>query len=586
MRNLPGCPDDIVLQLGLTLAQLGRHEEAEQPLREYLARHPGHREAVLTLAKTLAKRGGLEAATAMTEEYCRQQRGDIPALRQLGAVYLEAGRIEDAWRVCEQAISESSGGDEALFFKGTLLLFDGRFTEARDIYDSLYRKYPNDIQILFILSSICRECSDLDGAIAYARLILNKDRRNVPALLSLSTVMLDRDAPEARRLMEEAAAIAPNDLSVLVQKGVVLEFEGDKQGAWECVRSAIERGSDKIEAALVTASVAPAIGRTDEAIELLERLATRPGISSSDQRKLRFALTQLCDKAKQPDRAFGHAVIANRLKNARYDFNAHAREINRLKAVYSAAAVVSLPRSSIRSELPVFIVGMPRSGTSLLEQILSCHSKVHARGETTDISKVAERIPYYPDGARNLPQEKLDALAGGYLQRLREMAPTASRVTDKLPGNYMHLGFISQLFPGVRVLHCQRDPRDTCLSNYFLDFSSGLDFTYDLDSLARVYKVYHELMEHWKTALPIPILDVRYEELIADPRTLVKTILDFCGLEWEDACLDFHMSKRQAVTASYDQVRRPLYKSSVARWKPYARHLEPVSRILGLNDDS
>jgi hypothetical protein len=324
----------------------------------------------------------------------------------------------------------------------------------------------------------------------------------------------------------------------------------------------------------------------DEAIGLLERLANQPVISSADQRMLRFALANLCDKAKQYDRAFGHAIIANRLKNIRYDHNAEQMEVNRLKAVYAATAIASLPRSSIRSELPVFIVGMPRSGTSLLEQILSCHSKVYARGESTDITNLAAGIPYYPDGVRNLTQEKLDTLAGTYLQRLREMTSSATRVTEKLPGNYMHLGLISQLFPGARVLHCQRDPRDTCLSNYFIDFGTGLNFAYDLESLGLAYKAYQELMEHWKTVLPIPILDVRYEELVADPRTWVKTILDFCGLEWEDACLDFHKSKRQAVTASYDQVRKPLYKSSVARWKPYARHLEPVSRILGLKDDS
>jgi hypothetical protein len=366
----------------------------------------------------------------------------------------------------------------------------------------------------------------------------------------------------------------------------VLEFEGDKEGAWESTHMAIKRGSVSIEAAVIAANVAPAVGRTEEAIGLIEQIVARPGNSVANQRALHFALANLCDKAKQYDRAFNHAVIANRLKNIPQNINAHVVQVNSLKHVYAATAIASLPRSSVRSELPVFIVGMPRSGTSLMEQILSCHSQVHARGETTDVEKLADQIPYYPDGVRNLTQEKLDAMAGAYVQRLHDMAPSATRITDKLPGNYMYLGLISQLFPGARVVHCKRDPRDICLSNYFIDFGAGLGFTYDLETLAYTYKAYQELMEHWKQVLPIPILDVRYEEITADPHAQIKRILDFCGLEWEESCLNFHQSKRQVITASYDQVRQPLHKKSVARWKSYARHLEPVIRILGLHNDS
>jgi tetratricopeptide (TPR) repeat protein len=587
-RGLPGCPPDIALQLGLTLVKIGRTEEAAQPLREYLARDPGHRDATFTLARILAMKGESEAAS-LAEEYCRRNRGDILALSRLGAVYLELGRSDDAWRLCEQAMLESSGGTDALYFKAGLLTFEGRYAEAQDVYEQLIRIQPGNPQLLTMLANVCQQAGNryaADASIAYARAALQIDPRSIPALVSLSTSLIIRDTAEARRLMEQAVAIAPNDLSVLVLKGGVLEFEGDKQGAWECVRTALERGSLHTEAVLLAASVAPEIGRMEEAIELLERLINRPGISSVERRMLHFALVKLCDKARKYDQAFDHAVIANRLKNAWHDSNANMREMNRLKFVYSASAINSLPRSNVRSELPVFIVGMPRSGTSLLEQILSCHSKVHARGETTDVRSLAEGIPYYPDGVRNLTQERLDALAGTYVQRLRDMAPSATRVTDKLPGNYIYLGIISQLFPGARVLHCRRDPRDICLSNYFTEFATGHAHSYDLEFLAQVYKTYEELMEHWKAVLSIPILDVQYENLVEDPRAGIERILHFCGLEWEDACLNFHESKRQVVTASYDQVRRALYKSSKARWKNYARQLEPVSRILGLKDDA
>jgi tetratricopeptide (TPR) repeat protein len=583
--NLPGCPADVSLELGLTLAQLGRHVEAEKPLRRYLAQHPWHREAVLTLARILAMRADPEAA-ALAEAYCRQNRSDTQALCRLGAIYLDLGRIQDAWRLCDQVMQETSGGTDALFFKAALLTFDGRYLEARDVYEQIDRQHPDQPAVRIMLANACLQSGDLDAAMAYARAVLAMHPRSLPALKILCNVLLARDPAAARAVLEQAQALAPEDPSVQVLHGRVLEFEGDKQGAWECVRTAIEGGFADPEAAAVAAALAPTIGKTDQAITLLEQIVARAGLSTTDRRTLHFALVKLYDKAKQYDRAFAHANIANRMKHAPHDHRVHLLEINRLKAVYASDAIGSLPRSRVRSTLPLFIVGMPRSGTSLLEQILACHSRVHARGETQDIGNLAATIPYYPDGVRNLSQDRLDALSSAYLERLRAMAPSALRVTDKLPGNYVYLGFISQIFPDARILHCRRDPRDVCLSNYFTEFATGHSNAYDLESLAQVYKAYEELMQHWKSVLPIPILDVPYEELVAEPRTWVERVLSFCGLEWEDACLDFHKSKRLVVTASYDQVRKPLYKSSVGRWKNYARHLEPVSRILGLPDET
>jgi len=585
-RGLPGCPPNVTLELGFTYAQMGKLSEAEQLLREFLARNPNHREASLVLSKILVSSGETKAATVVSEEYCHRQPGDVAALLNLGGIYLESGQIKKAWHISDQATKVNPGGTDVLFFRAGLLKHDGRFTEARNVYEQLDRKNPGNPQILLALSEVCSDLSDKNASIAYTKAVLKLDPRNVKALLTLSSALIYQDSAEAWRLLEQAMAMAPNEPAVLVLKGELLEFGGDKLGAWECVKRIIENGSTDIRAVNVAASVAPAIGKSEEAITRLEQLVSRPEISFSDHRSLRFTLANLYDKAKQYDRAFEHAILANQMKNVRHDDNTHITQVSQLKGVYSAAGIASLSRSGNRSELPVFIVGMPRSGTSLVEQILSCHSKIHARGETSDIPAITETIPYYPDGARNLTQEKLDALADAHIKRLRGISPTAARFTDKLPGNFLLLGLIYQLFPGARVLNCRRDPRDVCLSNFMTDFGGGHEHSYNLESLARVCQSYQELMEHWKQVLPIPILDVRYEELVADPRSQVEKILKFCGLDWEDACLDFHKSARQVVTASYDQVRQPLYKKSIARWKNYARHLEPVNRILGLHDDT
>ena len=590
-RALPGCPPDITLNLGLALAGLGEWAKADEALGAYCARHPGHREATLTRGKALARQRNFQAAIDLVGGYSSRHPEDMPALIQLGMIQLQSGQIENAWRTCDQAMESAPDNTDVLMLKAALLMFEGRYEEARETYELLLQKRSRPEPRLYILvSQACRHTGDTDASIAYTRTALELEPLSIPALTTLSSMLLKTDPAEARALMEKAVAIAPNDPSVLVQKGRVLELEGDKEGAWEAVRTAIEAGSidsdAAADAAAVAAEIAPATGNSEEVIELLEKIIRRDGISTGDQRTLRFTLTRLCDKAKQYDRAFEHADIANRLKNAWFDRDGYRVEMDRLKAVYSKTTVDSLPRSGNQSELPVFIVGMPRSGTSLLEQILSCHSQVHARGETQEIGDIVAKIPYYPDGVRNLSREKLDALAGEHLQHLHETAPSASRITEKMPGNYKYIGIISQLFPGARIINCRRDPRSVCLSNYMIEFGRGLTYSYDLENLAHACREYQDLVQHWKTVLPIPVLDVRYEELVADPRTWVKKILDFCGLEWEDACLDFHKSKRQVITASYDQVRQPLYSSSVARWKHYERQLEPVSRILNLHDDT
>lgn len=587
-QTQPGCPPEVILELGLALAQLEKWPEAEQPLHEYCAHHPGHREATLTLGKALANQGKLENAMTMVEAWCRKQPRDMRALTQLGLIYLAAGRAQEAWSACNQAAATSPDEPETMFLKGELLMFDGRYEEARGHYESLVERQRTNPhpQLFLLVSEACRQAGDLGAATAYARSAVELDRHNIHALATLSTRLLNTAPTEARTLMEQAVALAPHDPITMTLKGRILELEGDKQGAWESVHPVIETGDFGVTAASIAASVAPAVGKTDEVIALLERRAEYPKLSAGDQRTLRFTLAQLCDKAGRYEHAFAHAVTANRLKNAWHDADAYKVDNDRLKAVYSRTAADTLPRSRIDSELPVFIVGMPRSGTSLLEQILSCHSQVHARGETKDVGSLAAKIPYYPDGVRNLTPEKLDAMAEAYLQHLRQIAPSASRVTDKLPGNYRFVGIISQVFPEARIINCRRDPRDLCLSNFMIEFGDGLTYSYDLESLARACQEYQALMEHWKAALPIPVLDVRYEDLIADPRTWIEKILAFCDLEWEDACLDFHQSKRVMATASYDQVRQPLYKSSVARWKHYEQQLEPVSRILGLRGDS
>jgi hypothetical protein len=232
---------------------------------------------------------------------------------------------------------------------------------------------------------------------------------------------------------------------------------------------------------------------------------------------------------------------------------------------------------------------MPRSGTSLVEQNLSSHPKVHGAGElphitwiTNSLSKMTPSGKSYPECTRELTQEHMNECATQYLGMLTQLGHDALRITDKMPHNFRHLGLIELLFPGARVIHVARDPLDTCLSCYFQEFSAAHAYTRTLRDLGTHYRDYERLMQHWRSALGIPMLTLQYEDVVANLEKFSRQLIEFCGLEWNDTCLDFHRQDRVVQTLSSEQVRKPIYTSSVGRWKNYRLHLGELQEALGI----
>jgi hypothetical protein len=256
---------------------------------------------------------------------------------------------------------------------------------------------------------------------------------------------------------------------------------------------------------------------------------------------------------------------------------------------FSAERLAERPRGGNESKLPVFIVGMPRSGTSLVEQILSCHRDVYAAGELRNIRKLTvSLVPNFDkrndeaDAPVRLDQPLLSAAAERYLDQLRKTAGDAIRVTNKMPYNFLYLGLIALMFPRARIIHCVRDPIDTCLSWYFQNFERGNFSSFDLRHAGLYYRQYERLMAHWGEVLDLPIMEVRYEEHVGAPEKVCRDMLDFLELDWDPACLRFHESSRFTRTASRDQVREPIYTSSAGRWRNYEPHLGPLIEALEL----
>jgi tetratricopeptide (TPR) repeat protein len=389
-----------------------------------------------------------------------------------------------------------------------------------------------------------------------------------------------------------AAELAPDDRETVLSLAYVLEADRQTDVAWQVVERLLEARYESPRLAVLFARIAPRVSRQRQALELVEcMLANGKTRFARETSSLHFLASDLLDKLNEYDRAFAHARQANAARNVRYDAQSVEPNTTMTIGYFTRERLGCLPRMTNVDRRPVFIVGMPRSGTSLVEQILAAHPDVHGAGELTWLQRMVEKMSDdRPSGAQvgwpfaldRLSLSDLDTMASGYLQRLSALAPAARCITDKMPSNFLRLGLIAVLFPQARIIHCRRNPLDTCLSCYFTDFATGNEFSFDLASLGHQYRQYERLMAHWANVLDLPILDVTYEQLVADVESHARSMVKFVGLEWDERCLRFHETKRTVATASLEQVRRPIYRSSVERWRNYDQYLAPLRAALSL----
>lgn len=364
----------------------------------------------------------------------------------------------------------------------------------------------------------------------------------------------------------------------------MLVLEGKHEQAMELLEPRLGTGDPIIACAF--GLVASAVDRRDEAVRLLAGVLNEDRIAAAVRYDAGLMLARLLDEMEHFDEAMDAARRANRLGAVPYDPGATDALAEGLIAEFTPARVAALPRATGDTSRPIFLLGMPRSGTSLVEQIAASHPRVFGAGELTffpeHIMTLARRLesdksfPYCVKGK----MEAIAQLAPAYLELLEQRADGAVRVTDKMPYNFLYLGVIAALFPRARVVHCRRDPMATCFSIYTRKLAGSHPYSYDLQELGAAYRAYERLMGHWRTVLPMPLLDLDYEGLIADQEGCTRELIAFLGLDWDPACLDFHRTKRAVTTASQWQVRRPLYASAAEHWRHYADHLEPLREVL------
>ncbi len=634
-RVLEVQPDDVLAlaNMGVVLRELGRHEEAVRHCHRALQLQPGQADAQNTLGLIFKDQGKIDDAARCFQQAIALRPQYAEAYYNLGLCHQALGSLTEAEECFRQAVCLRPDYAEAHGRLGSILALVDKLEDAVRSYEHLVQLKPDSAEAHNDLGVLLASLRRWDEAISHYRLaigirpdfadaydklgsaLLLKRRepqyfeeaaeyfrqaiRHKPDVsqfhLNLAGALTDlgRDQ-EAEAGYRRALELQPDFPVATAGLAAVFEKRGNFDTGYALVKPLVDAGTTNIYVALSYARLARHFAGHAHAAALLESLLREP-IEERQQAHAHFMLGKLYDEMGEYSKAFENIQRANSLISKQLNVMERSWSFDPLIAAFVPERVHRRPRASNRSKLPVFIVGMPRSGTSLVEQILASHPLVYGAGELRDISDIATRLQAelgssrpYPLYMDDLTRRNIDPIAQGYLDRLGRFARHAVRVTDKMPHNFMYLGLIDTLLPGARVIHCMRDPIDTCLSIYFQSFTDHFNalnlYVHDLRDLGIFYRQYQRLMAHWRTILRIPMLEVKYEELVENQEAVSRRLVEFCELPWDERCLRFHETNRIVRTASYDQVRRPMYKSSIKRWKHYEQFLGPL--ITTLEDQS
>jgi tetratricopeptide (TPR) repeat protein len=434
------------------------------------------------------------------------------------------------------------------------------------------------------------------AAVQACRKALEHNPQFADAYSNLGLALRQRgDVPGAVEAYRRAIEIDPDFAEAHNNLGVAYMDLGDTQLALDTYEKALELDPDLGEG-LLNFSRARRFNNDDGAqIESMEALLDRGHLSDDASSNLHFALGKIHDDCGSYARAFDHFQAANRYmrKHVRFDATRFRDWVSRVQRVFDPDFFRRWHGLGDACERPVFIVGMSRSGTTLVEQILASHPLVHGGDELTRIPEIVQDLeaklgkpPDYPDCIAEIDAPALERAARDYVEYIDSLDNEAPRITDKLPGNFFHLGLISVMLPRARVIHCRRDPMDVCLSNYMQKFAEGHYFSYDLSDIAAYYQEYERIMAYWREVLPMDVYEVQYEDLVDDQESISRELVAYCGLDWDARCLRFHETRRSVRTASNWQVRQPLYTGAKRRWKNYEPFLGELISALGDSIDA
>jgi len=465
---------------------------------------------------------------------------------------------------------------------------EGNIEEAEKCYRQVLSIDPNNAEVYQLLGHLAHATKNFTAGAQLMRKSLSIDPRHPQVWLAYALLMREtRQDEETIRALEKALKIKPDYPEVHFNLGLAKVSSGRAEEAPAHLREAINYRPDYADAYRVLALL-DCIEQKSPEFTKIESLLTKPDLSKEDHFVLHYALANIYKKSGNKKAFAKHLFEANRLQTECSPKNPEAASLHqRIKAAFTKEKMEKANQANPAGFTPIFIVGMPRSGTTLIERILSSHPQVEAGEELQFLrTHTAERLTqetqkHYPEGFEDLSVEQLNTIALEYTDRIQRLFPEAKFVTDKNLANFFTIGMIKLVLPNAKVIALHRDPMDTCFSILQHFFNNQMRYCCDIELLATFYREYLDQVEHWHRVTPGFVMDVRYEDIIEDQEGQTRRLLEFCGLKWDDACLDFHQNDNAVRTISANQVRQPIYASSIGNWKKYHNELAPLVNALG-----
>ena len=550
----------VLIGMARCLVQGKQYEQAYKLLQKLQEKLPSDADVLTGLATCRRHKGALNEAEELVQQALKAQPGFRPAVHELAEIQL-ANKDDDAAIATleKNVLREDLYGDSIDLWLNTLRrLKRERYTQER--MEEAARKYPKKVEFVFALAVQAHRLGEVSVA---------------------------------RPLLERSSELSPNNYRILHEWGVLERTAGKIERSQELLARSLELFPEQ-PAALRTYGSEHKYVYGDPVFTRLNFTAARlADVQPIEQIHLHYALAKAFEDVNELDTAFRHYEIAGAKKRQLepYSEKQSARLFTVMPGAVNAKTFALAPQKGCESEVPVFILGMPRSGTSLLEQILSAHPDIFGAGELKFLPAVLDNIQYgqnrinlnepeaYFPYAENVSWEIRGQRYVDNLQRLA--GKPYKRIVDKMPGNFTMIGLIRAILPKARIIHSRRHPVETCLSNYRIHFAEGQHWSYNLRDLGRYYKRYWGLMQHWRNEFPGTMLEVRYEDNVADVEGQARRIIDYLGLEWNDNCLEFYNVDRPVKTASTSQVRKPIYTTSTNRWRKFEKYLGPLLDELG-----
>jgi tetratricopeptide (TPR) repeat protein len=543
-------------KLGEALAALDRGQEADEAFEEFFELDPAKGNVALALVDLRA--GRKPEAIDKLRKILREAPDNVDAMRALAGIHIrDAENLGDAEALLRRATDIAPDFGAAWMMLGTLLIESNRHADALGCFTRVTALDPEHSGAWTGLGNVHAHMGNANKA-----------------------------AASYRRAIELNPAVPAPYMSL----GHSLKTLGDQPGALEAYRAAIARKAEFGEVYWSMANLK--VFRFDEAdVAAMEQQLSRPELDEIANVHFRFALGKAYEDKGDFDKAWHYYDTGNQRQRKRVAHDPVQFEVRHeeIREVFSKEFLDKHAGAGYEAPDPIFIVGLPRSGSTLIEQILASHSQVEGTAELPALGRIATSVGryrpdnrQYPLSVRDLRSKDFRAYGKQYIEETRSQRSTdRPYFTDKLPNNFSHVGFAHLILPNAKIINARRHPFDSCLGGYKQLFGMGQDFTYDMIELALYYRQYHEIMQHWHEVLPGKVLDVHYEETVTDLETQVRRILDHCGLPFEESCLRFHETKRAVRTASSEQVRQPLYTSALGYWRHYEKYLQAWRDELG-----